>query len=206
VGPSRLGHEDIRCYLLHLIRVQKKGPASLKMAVAAIRFLFVVTLRRPEIFEGTPWPKIRRPQPVVLSGTEVEASLGAIESIKYRAVVMCAYGAGLRISEACTLKPSNIDRKRSVIHVEAGKRRRDRYVGLSPRLLGTLEAYWRSVRPPAPHVYLFPGPTPGSHVRPATVRAALKAAARTAGVTKRANPHVMRHYPDSRIIPTRHAA
>jgi hypothetical protein len=34
VGPGRLGHEDIRNYLLHVVRVQKKKPARLKLAVA----------------------------------------------------------------------------------------------------------------------------------------------------------------------------
>jgi site-specific recombinase XerD len=193
LAPGRLGPEDVRDYLLHLLRVEKVGPAKHKSAVAGIRFLYEVTLKRPEVVAAIPWPTVPRSLPVILSGTEVEATLGAVESVKYRAVVMCAYGAGLRISEACTLKPANIDRKRSVIQVEAGKGRRDRYVLLSARLLATLEAYWRAERPPAPHVYLFPGSTPGSHVRPETVRAALKAAGLAAGVTKPAKPHIMRH-------------
>jgi site-specific recombinase XerD len=128
-----------------------------------------------------------------LSGTEVDSTLSAVESIKHRAVAMCAYGAGLRISEACTLKTSDIDRKRGLIRLQSGKGQRDRYVPLSKRLLATLEAYWRAERPPQPHLYLFPGSTPGSLVRAETVRAALKAAAKKAGVAKRARPHVLRH-------------
>ena len=49
------------------------------------------------------------------------------------------------------------------------------------------------MRPPAPHAYLFPGSSPGTHVCPATIRSALKAAAEKAGIAKRATPHVLRH-------------
>jgi len=192
-APGRLGPEEVRSYLLHRVRVDKVGPTQHKMAVAGIKFLYEVTLKKPEVVAEIPWPKIPRTLPVILSGSEVQALLEAIESITYRAVVMCAYGAGVRIQEACTLKPSDIDRKRSVIRVEAGKRKRDRYVPLSAKLLATLEIYWRSARPPAPHVYLFPSSEPGSHVRPETVRAALKAAAQKAGVVKRTTPHILRH-------------
>lgn len=191
-SPDELGEREVRGYVLHLVRVRKVSPSVHKMHVAAIRFLYVHTLHRPEAIRWLPWPKIPCSLPVVLGGAEVESLLQSFESPKYLAIVMCAYGAGLRISEACALAPSDIDSARGVIHVRHAKRRRDRYVMLSARLLDTLRAYWRAVRPP-PDGYLFPGANPGSHSSPRAVRSVLKKAVAAAGLRKRVTPHVLRH-------------
>ena len=97
--PEALGEQEVRDYVLYLVRMKELSPARHKMHVAAIRFLYTRVLDRPEVEHWLPWPKVGRTLPVVLSGTEVLAFLEAIRSYKYRALVMCAYGAGLRISE-----------------------------------------------------------------------------------------------------------
>jgi integrase/recombinase XerD len=172
--------------------VKKAGVFVHRMHVAAIRFLYAITLRRPEVVGWLVWPKTPRSLPVVLSGTEVFAVLEAIKSPKYRAILMCAYGSGLRVSEACALTPADIDSKRMVIHVRDGKRGRDRYVMLGERLLAALRTWWRIERP-AREGYLFPGAAAGKHVSPETVRNALKKAAAGAGLEKRTYPHLLRH-------------
>jgi integrase/recombinase XerD len=53
----------------------------------------------------------------------------------------------LRASEAASLRVANIDSSRMVIRIEQGKGGRDRYVMLSPQLLGILRSYWRLARP-----------------------------------------------------------
>ncbi|ETX10986.1 hypothetical protein OCH239_20370 [Roseivivax halodurans JCM 10272] len=55
--------------------------------------------------------------------------------LKYRAALSISYGAGLRASEVCNLKVSDIDSARMLIHVEQGKGRKDRQVMLSPELV-----------------------------------------------------------------------
>src|SRR5207245_2194527 len=165
---------EVRKYLSHLIDEKKAKPASIKMHLAAIRFLYEVTLRRPEVTAGVPWPKVPRPLPVILSLQEVGRVLDAIESIKHRVILMTAYGGGLRISEACALATIDIDSQRGLIHVRDGKRGRDRYVMLSPVLLAALRGYWKRFRPPGPA--LFPGRKPGSVISDSAVRLALKKA------------------------------
>ena len=65
------------------------------MHVAALTFLYANTLRRTEVVVR-PWlrPRIPHTMPEVLSRQEVEALLTAVDSIKYRVVLMTTYGAG----------------------------------------------------------------------------------------------------------------
>ena len=189
--PAEMGEAEIRQYLLHLVEERRIGAAGHKMHVAAIKFLYGVTLGRPEAAVRVPWPKVPTRLPDILDGREVERLFEAVEPIQHRAIVMTAYGAGLRISEACSLGVTDIDSQRGVIHVRDGKRGRDRFVMLSLRLLGVLREYWRAVRPKGPE--LFPGAVAGSVVSPRTVRVALRKAVTKAGIKKRVTPHVLRH-------------
>ena len=161
------------------------------MHVAALKFLFTVTLGRPEVVERIPYPKVPRTLLDIPSPGEVAQVLAAVRTPKYRMVLFCAYGAGLRLAEACNLCVGDIDSKRMVIHVRAGKGARDRYAILSPVLLDTLRHYYRAERPEKP--YLFPADTPGKSARPEGVQTALRIALAHSGVSKRITPHTLRH-------------
>jgi integrase/recombinase XerD len=189
-SPSQMGEREIRDFLLALAFAQK-SPETLKMHVASLKFLYATTLRRPEEVAALFWPKVPHRLPDILSGTEVEALLGAVEPLAYRAVVMTAYGTGLRIKEACHLRTDDIDSKRMLIHVRDAKRARDRYVMLPVRLLAFLRQYWRQVKPGGP--YLFPGGKPGRPVTATPVRMALKKAIGKVGIKKRVTLHTLRH-------------
>lgn len=188
---EQMGEAEAHRFLLHLIDDRGMGPAGHKMYVAALRFLYGVTLGRPEVAAGLPWPRVPSKLPDILVGSEVERLLEALDSLKYRAIVMTAYGAGLRISEVCALCSKDIDSVRGLIHVRDGKRGRDRFVMLSPRLLCALREYWRKERTRGPE--LFPGQGPGEVVAPRSVRQALRKAVAKAGLKKRVTPHVLRH-------------
>ncbi len=141
-SPELLGPNDIRAYQLHLTRDKHLSASSILVAVAAIRFLYKVTLRRDWNLDDV-IPSCRKPQtlPVVMSPEEVSQFLGAVGSLKHRVILTVCYAAGLRVSEAVRLTPDAIDSQRMVIRVAAGKGRKDRYVMLSPRLLDILRAY-----------------------------------------------------------------
>jgi len=96
----------------------------------------------------------------------------------------------LRVSEATHLRVTDIDSERMVLRVDQGKGRKDRYVMLSPRLLDTLRAYWRSERP---RLWLFPGDRPEQPITKGAVEAACQKARRVAGLTKPVTPHSLRH-------------
>ena len=130
----RMGAAEIRAFLLHLARERGRSPSTVDVYAGALRFLYGVTLERPERMPCIPRMRV----PVVLSGTEVERLLAAIGSERHRLAAMLAYGAGLRVGEVCKLRTDDVDPKRMVLRVRASKRGRERYVMLSPRLLSAM--------------------------------------------------------------------
>jgi integrase/recombinase XerD len=188
--PQEMGEQEVRQFLMYLLEQKKAGPATRKMHVAGIKFLYGVVLGQPQVVASIPWPKVAHGLPDILSGSEVTRLLDAIESTKFRAVVMTAYGAGLRISEVCALQVCDIDSQRMTIRVH-GKGGRDRYVMLPERVLFLLRRYWVTERPKKP--WLFPGQQAGCPVSAAGVRYHLSAATKKAQLTKRVTPHVLRH-------------
>jgi site-specific recombinase XerD len=117
--PEQLGPEEIRSYQIYLTKEKKLTPGSVLIAVAALRFLYKVSLKRDWGFEDIiPAPKKPQKLPIVLSPEEVLRFLGCVRSTKHRAILTTCYAAGLRISEAVHLKPSDMDSKRMVIRVD----------------------------------------------------------------------------------------
>jgi integrase len=99
----------------------------------------------------------------VPSREEIEQLLQAVRSVKYRAILIVAYGAGLRISEACRLQVADVDSKQMVLHIHAAKGGKDRLVPLSPKMLSTLRAYWVETKPPGPPVAVSWTPARSPH-------------------------------------------
>jgi site-specific recombinase XerD len=189
--PTELGEQEVRKFLLYLVNEKKTGSATQHMYIAAIKFLYATTLARPEVVANIPWPKRSQILPDILTGEEVERLFQQIASIKHRAILMTAYGAGLRISEACSLQTSDLDSKRMLIHVHEGKRSKDRYVMLSERLLDVLRTYWKVVRPQGP--FVFPGAIPGRSITTSAVQRVLHQVVVQCHFTKRVTAHSLRH-------------
>jgi site-specific recombinase XerD len=190
-SPEELGEAEVRGFLLHLARSGKCGPATHKMYVAALKFLYTHTLKRSDVAAGIPYPRVPSRLPDILSAQEITALLAAVRSLKHRAIITTTYACGLRISEVCKLEVGDIDSQRMLIHIRDGKRGRDRYVMLSPTLLACLRRYYRALRPPKP--LLFPGRQADFPITPEAVRYALQKAAADCGITKRVYPHSLRH-------------
>ena len=110
--------------------------AGLNQIVCALRFFYGVTLGRGDLPERIAYAREPRKLPVVLERRGGGAlSRGSAEPEASQALTT-AYAAGLRAAEAASLKVADIDSSRMVIRVEHGKGGKDRYVMLSPQLLG----------------------------------------------------------------------
>jgi integrase/recombinase XerD len=190
-SPELLGVEEIRAYQLYLLKEQHISISGFRIAVCALRFLYNVTLRNDWIINYIPFPKQPRKLPEVLSAEEMVTFFQAIDNIKYRAILMTAYAAGLRVSEVVALRLGDIDSQRMVIHVRQGKGKKDRYIMLSERLLVVLRTYWKTMRPTN---WLFPSPAnPELPLHPHSVQAACKKARLASGLKKIITPHTLRH-------------
>jgi integrase/recombinase XerD len=192
-SPYRLGPDHIRQYQAHLFRDRKLLAGTIQTRTAALRFLYVKTLRRLYLHEHIPFPKRPRPLSTILSPEEVERLIASAKNLMHRAMLMTLYATGLRRSELCHLKVTDIDSQRMVIRVRQGKGVRDRDVLLSPKLPETLREYWRWMKP---KTYLFPGTVDGwradKPITPKVVWDAVAEARTRAGVQKHVTPHTLR--------------
>lgn len=189
-SPEQLDGHDLGKYLLHLKNERNFAQGTYNLHVAALRFFYRVTLARPEVVARLCFTKTERKLPVILSQEEVERFFEALGSLKHRAILMTAYGAGLRVSEAIALRIQDVDSGRSVISVRRGKGRKDRIVMLPARLLLVLREYWRAARPKD---YFFPSRSRQGHITRIAVYQACRRAADEAGIAKRVSPHTLRH-------------
>jgi integrase/recombinase XerD len=190
-SPAELDVKDAQQYLLHVTTEKHWSPSSRNQFASAIRFLFNVVLERPRAAKRIPRAKNWQRLPAVLSGSEVLLLLSHLPSVVHFTLAMLCYGAGLRVTEACTLKLDDIDSKRKIIHVRSAKGNKDRMVTLTPRLLQALRDYWKQRRPNGP--YLFPGAIPGQPIGESSFQKALTFAAFRARIDKTVSPHVLRH-------------
>jgi integrase/recombinase XerD len=152
--PGQLTQHHIRTYQTYLLQERRLHPHSVRREIAALRFFFVKTLRRRYIVDDTPYPKVPRRLPTVLTPEEVQRPIASARTLTERAMLMVLYSTGMRNAELRHLQVRDIDSRAMLIHVSHAKGGRDRYVPLSPTLLATLREHWRWMKP---KTWLFPG-------------------------------------------------
>jgi integrase/recombinase XerD len=188
-SPELLGVNEVRDFQLHLLQ-QRVSWSSFNQAVCALRFLYGITLGRPEQLPFIPYGKRPKTLPSVLSPAEVLRLLDAAEPGRDRVLVQVAYSCGLRLSELIHLRVADIDSARMVIHVRQGKGAKDRLVPLSLRLLEELRAYWRMHRP---STWLFPGQKPDRSITNSNVQRRFGRVVKQVGLSKPCSMHTLRH-------------
>jgi site-specific recombinase XerD len=118
-SPEDVTKEEVRAYLRELKEGRRVSRSAFAQVIGALRFLYRVTLDRPEMVPHLPYPRLKRRHPVVLSVEEV-VRLRAIGNLKHRTVAMVLYGARLRITEALALELRDVDSARMVLTVRHG--------------------------------------------------------------------------------------
>jgi integrase/recombinase XerD len=194
-SPDTATAEDVRRFQIHPAETGVQPP-TVNGSVSALRFLFTVTLDRPDLSRRLVLVRQPRKLPAVLSVEEVGRLLEAAPGPKHKAALGTAYGAGLRVSEVVALKVGDIDSTRMLIRVEQGKGRKDRNAMLSPQLLALLRQWWREGKRRGvmlPEGWLFPGRNCLEPLSTRQLNRAVHEAAEAAGIKKRVSPHTLRH-------------
>ncbi len=193
-SPDQIGDEEIKAYLLHLLRVRKLAVGSIIVAVSALRFFFGQVMHRPTEAIEKALPPMKKPilRPRVYSVQELERLFGCPDLYpKHRALLMTTYAAGLRVSEVCQLRIPDLLSDRYQIHVVQGKGRKDRYTIFSVRLQEELRIYWRLYRPKD---WLFPSKVyPDRHISSDAAEWAFTATVDRVGLPNRGGIHCLRH-------------
>jgi len=188
--PDRISEQEVQRYLLHLIEERKLSWSSCNVAAQGLKFFYRTTLKRSEAQFVIPRARAPQKLPQILSREEIALLLQKTVNLKHRAVLMTAYGAGLRLNEICHLKLGHIDSARMTIRVEQGKGAKDRYTLLSPRLLAELRRYWVAYRPKE---WLFTRKDPTQPIGEETVHRIYHTAKARAGIAKEGGIHSLRH-------------
>src|SRR5262249_15443879 len=131
-SPELLGTEEIRAFQLHLLQ-RRVSWSQFNQTVCALRFLYRVTLGRPDVVPFLPYGKRPKTLPCVLSPEEVACLCAAAPAGRDRVLLQTTYACGLRLSEVLHLEVSAIDSARLLLHVHQGKGQKDRLVPLSLR-------------------------------------------------------------------------
>ena len=114
---------------------------------AALKFFYTKTLNRYWNMDKIFRIKEPRKLPAILSPEEIKSIFDVTENLKHKTILMTVYSAGLRISEVCNLKITDIDSKNMQILIRQGKGKKDRYSLLSKTNLEILREYWKRYHP-----------------------------------------------------------
>ena len=194
-SPDSASAEDLRAFQKQLVE-HGVSSSTINATIRGLRFFFETTLERPAALKRMSPVRVPERLPVVLSVADVTRLLDAAPNLKSKAALSVAYGAGLRASEVCHLKITDIDSERMIIRVEQGKGSRDRQAMLSPALLGLLRAWWRDGHRRGkmlPNGWLFPGRDPVDPLSPRQLNRMCHFAAATAELDKQISMHTLRH-------------
>lgn len=198
-SPDQINEEELRQYLLHMKDVKQYSEAFFKQAISSFRFFYWNILDKQE------WKSLKfiRPQrekrlPDVLSREEVKIILSSVRVPRHHAILLTLYSMGLRISEGVNLRVPDIDSARMLVHVRAGKGKKDRYVPLPQKTLDVLRMHWKTHRNP---VLIFPAPGRGGNLCPSSsrpiplssVQNVLREVVREVGIKKWVHPQTLRH-------------
>ena len=190
VSVDSLTPERLRSYFLYCVTDLKLSENIIHSRMNAIKFYFEQALHREKVFfEEIPRPKKKSSLPKVISKNDIVKLFARVENPKHLLMLKLCYGMGLRVSEIVNLKITDIDSGRMLVHIEAGKGKKDRYVTLPSSILDDLRNYYRTYRP---KVYLFEGQYGGQYaIR--SVQSVFKNAMKKAKINKTVGIHGLRH-------------
>jgi integrase/recombinase XerD len=202
-NPGKLTRPMLREFVF-LLKDLGLRPASIRRAVSAIRTYYGFLVGEAKVSDD-PSDRLESPRrgrvlPVTLSVSEVETLLTSPKvdqplAWRDRSLLELAYGAGLRVSELCTLALTDLLLTENLVRV-FGKGGKERVVPIGRSVIGAVSVYLHTMRSELDRgrsrgrVLLNARGQPLSRVGAWGI---VKRAAKRAGITKRVTPHTLRH-------------
>lgn len=186
---------------LHDIGIHPRSQARIMSGIKSFfHFLVMADYREDDPSELLEGPKIGFKLPEVLTVEEIDTIISTIDMSKKegqrnRAILETLYSCGLRVSELCNLKLSELYFDEGFIKVE-GKGSKQRLVPISPRAIKEIK-YWLLDRNLGKikkgfEDYVFLARW-GNSISRIMVFHLIKELAEKAGITKNISPHTFRH-------------
>ena len=182
---------------LHDIGIHPRSQARILSGIKSFFHFLVMADDPSELLEG---PKIGFKLPEVLTVEEIDTIISTVDMSKKegqrnRAILETLYSCGLRVSELCNLKLSELYFDEGFIKVE-GKGSKQRLVPISPRAIKEIK-YWLLDRNLGKikkgfEDYVFLARW-GNSISRIMVFHLIKELAEKAGITKNISPHTFRH-------------
>jgi len=189
-SPESINLAEIQRFFDHLVQERELAPASVRVYLNAVRFLYLQVLEWEQFDVPVIIP--RKPQriPHLLSRQEISTLIASIDNLKHRTLILTCYGCGLRLSELVGLQVNDIDGERRLLRVQQGKGQKDRAVILSDGVLRSLREYWSVYRPVR---WLFPNRDPLTALHVQSAQRIYTKAKHRAGIEKVGGIHALRH-------------
>lgn len=186
---------------LHDIGIHPRSQARILSGIKSFfHFLVLAEYQETDPSELLEGPKIGLKLPEVLTVEEIDKIISCIdmdkkEGQRNRAILETLYSCGLRVSELCNLKVSDLYFEEGFIKVE-GKGSKQRLVPISPRAIKEIK-YWFIDRTHGKikkgfEDYVFLARW-GNGISRIMVFHLIKELAQKAGITKNISPHTFRH-------------
>jgi len=185
---TNISPDELKSYLYYRIK-SGISHSCINISCSAFKLFFNKVLNLNWSGDVIVRPKRHKKLNQVLSQEEILSILDHVSNFKHRTILMTIYASGLRISEALSLKVSDIDSKNMLIRVEQGKGSKDRLTVLSLENLEQLRRYWKLYRPTG---FLFPGYFVDKPLSATHIQLAFREAKDKAGITKPATVHTLR--------------
>jgi len=189
---EELRQEHIERYLVFIKENHKVGRAKCRSVAQACSFFFKKVMPVDYIVPSNLYPKKQFKLPNIMTEMQVAQLFKADLSLKERCVVGLLYGCGMRISEVCNLKITDIDSSNKRIKVEQGKGGKDRFTLLPPTLLEQLRQYFIAAGKPKEYLFTSTQTKRAMHVRSMQVEVN-KAMTKAGFESGRFTAHTLRH-------------
>lgn len=176
-------------FLRYLVNERNISGSYQNQSINAIKFYYERVLDGQRKIYHIERPRKEKYLPEVLSSEEIAQLLNATENLKYKAILMTIYSAGLRVSELTNLRIKDIDSHRMQIRVEQGKGKKDRYTLLGNSTLQILRKYVADYKPVE---WLFES-YEGQRYKSRTIQEILKKSVDKVGFKKKISVHTLRH-------------